>query len=396
MTIRHPRTALTLLSLAVLAACGGADGPDSQAQSGAQRMRALAATGGSSGVAAANAPITAQQLFTWAQMTYPELFGTAAPQTISGLAFDGKIFEVRAYSTGNYLGVTNTGEAYGYGPFVGNQLFRFGAMQQYADLVCAKVDCSGNGGGGGTGTVNECFDPAIVSPPTGMRMKLLYALTGPVESDMTMEMVVDGPRTFEGQSATQITTTLTQSMTSTFQGGTSTSTSTSVSKGYQQPNGTGLFRELGSLDEYTSTTSFSAGGMSLPPTTTTQSSKTIYNPPDVPTEYTLALGQQVTRTSSWSTTILASSTGIPAPGTVTNDSETMTSRFVAKESVTVPAGTYSACRYTMTSGSGSEASTVTTWYLLGKGVPVKTEVATPAGTQLMQLKPGSTYNGAPL
>lgn len=120
-----------------LSACGGG------AEAGA---RALATTpqpiyrpdllprsagGPSAGGARASAPpITAVQLFDWAQGQYPSLFDSLQPdQTVDGIVF-------RHYpGTGHYLGVSPQGRVLLLGPYSGGQVVDVGALQSFAAAV---------------------------------------------------------------------------------------------------------------------------------------------------------------------------------------------------------------------------------------------------------------------
>ena len=51
----------------------------------------------------------------------------------------------------------------------------------------------------------------------------------------------------------------------------------------------------------------------------------------------------------------------------------VTTRFDGIESVTVPAGTFSACRFTETIGSENNTFQITDWIGVGNGLPLKSE-----------------------
>ncbi len=94
--------------------------------------------------------------------------------------------------------------------------------------------------------------------------------------------------------------------------------------------------------------------------------KTVYTPPFLRGVYSLAAGASVTETSSGTAT---TRTGTGQTSAVTVMSST-TTKFVGIESVTVPAGTYSACKLEVTSpGSGA---VTTNWLVAGKGISIKT------------------------
>lgn len=383
---RISKHAIALAATLTLAACGGGDSDESlQAQADAQadaqvkRARALAAQA-----------INNDQLFQWAQLTYPSLFGSASPAVIANLAFEGKVFDVRDFRNGNYLGVAN-GRAYGYGAFTNYQLVDYGAVQDFATHVCSLVDCSGGTGGGGTGSLNECTDPAMSSLPTGARTTAVYVYEGLVTGEQTVDSVITGPATFKGQNAVLVTSTTKGTNTIDVGGFATTTTTTTVVKSYEQPSSNGLVKTLGVVSDVTTTVSLPAipGVPTLPGTDTLSSIETVFNPPIENIEFTLALGGSLTKTSTSTTTTL-SGTVIPPPTTVTTS---QSYRFEAKETISVPAGSYNTCRYKV--GTPGTADEGTLWLIVGKGVMAKSEGLTPQGVQTVSLKSG-TYNGAPL
>lgn len=387
-----PRFILTAVVVATLAACGGGGEParlspqefGAALASGAtataassDRLRALAGSGDRR-QALAVTTVTNDQLFTWAQATYPELFGSGTPAAFP-LTFDGKQFDVRAYATGNYLGVAN-GVAYGYGAFTGYQLVSFGAVSGYTDLVCksGKVTCTDPGTGGGTGTLNACAMPAAQALVAGNRMVVTYVTTVTVNntnetSEYTMEALVNGAATFEGQSVIQTT----GSMTATIEGMV-TSTKT---LSYEQVGPNGMARSLGHESE-----------ISSPAFPTAIKTRLVYNPADLNTEFTLAEGTSLTKSVTYTSTTLQSP--FPNTGPSTNTT-TSTYTFEARETISVNNRSYDTCRYreTTSDGSGHDLS----WYIVGKGVQARTRSFDAAGKlqSTMELKTG-TFNGAPL
>lgn len=98
------------------------------------RRRALAVT--------VTAP-TPNQLYDWAEMTWPQLF-PKGPQSVP-YAFNGVSYTaVRAYSTGNALGVTTEGVVHGVGPFTENQLVVFGRLSDYNLCQMTPPACGGS------------------------------------------------------------------------------------------------------------------------------------------------------------------------------------------------------------------------------------------------------------
>lgn len=389
------RTIVVLAVAALVSACGGGSGGTTVAESFASQLtpeaqrsdRLRAASTGRVSILAATA-ISNDQLFQWAQLTYPDLFpGTPTP--FANVVYEGKVFSGRAYANGNYLAVAN-GEAFGLGPFTANALVNFGAVQSYVDMVCAKVNC-GSSGGGGTGSLNECIDPAMSSLPTGARTRAIYVYDGLITGEQTVDSVITGPASFKGQNAVLVTSTTKGTNTTTVGGFTSTTTSTTVVRSFEQPSTNGLVKTLGAVTEVTTAVSLPSipGLPPLPGTESVTSTETVYNPPIENIEFTLALGGSLTKTATSTTTTLSGSF-IPPPTTVTTN---QTYLFEAKETVSVPAGTYSTCRYRV--GTAGANDTGTLWLIVGKGIMAKSEAITPQGVQTIRLKSG-TYNGAPL
>lgn len=393
-TSSTPRFILTALVAATLAACGGGgeaprlspqefgaaltgDAPTTAAAS--DRLRIQAASGGTRLRALAVTTITNAQLFTWAQATYPELFGSGTPASFP-LTFEGKQFDVRAYTTGNYLGVAN-GVAYGYGAFTGYQLVSFGAVSGYTDLVCnsGKVTCTDPGtGGGGTGTLNACTMPAAQALVAGNRLVATYTTTTTVNtqsetSEVTLEGVVNGAATFEGQSAIQTTSTF-----STTVDGMAYNTRT---LSFEQIGPNGMIRSLGNENEISSA--------ALP---TAMKSRLVFNPADLNTEFTLAEGTSLTKSVTTTTTTLQSPFPNPGPSTSTS---TTRYTFEGRETITVNNRSYDTCRYRETDDSSTGYDL--NWYIVGKGMAARMRSFDATGKQLSNtdLKSG-TFNGAPL
>lgn len=114
-----------------LAGCNG-PGPGNEANAFVERI----ASQDSIKKAASVAPgIDADAVFDWAQWKYPSLFPKGAQTT--EIVFDGVGYSVRAYSTGNHLGVTRQGEIYGLGPFTNQQLQSYGLLGAWAAQVQA-------------------------------------------------------------------------------------------------------------------------------------------------------------------------------------------------------------------------------------------------------------------
>jgi hypothetical protein len=380
------RSAVSLSVITLLAACGG--GAETNAVDA--RESAQQATTAPTETRTAVVTITPQMVFDFAQTSFKDLFPTAsAPLAISGLAYEGKVFEVRGYNNGNFLGVSSNNEIWGLGPYTGNALTRIGAVSDYACQI-APSSCVVEPPPP-TATLNECVDPATGSLPTGFRLNLVFTFLGVVGGDQTIDSVVDGPDTFEGQSAIRVTSTTTGTSTVDAGGITATTTTTTKNRTYEVKGSNGLIKTLGLLSDITGTTTLPPiGGVQIPPTTTTAATKTVFNPPAENIEFTLALGKSIDKTTTQTTTITAGP-GSNVPQTITG---TQRHTFEAKESITLANGkSYSTCRYKVGNVDGSNTST--TWFIVGKGVPARTQSVAGGKTQTMELKSGN-YNGTPL
>lgn len=386
MKTTHFRTSLLALAAAALiSACGGGDEASDGATAFAGRMRAAAVpTGVATTTAATATTVTATMVLDWAEFKFPDLFPKAIAINYDPVVYEGVTYTAREYRGAwgsRYLGVTPDGRIFGLGDFTNNALQQFDDIPTWSAQILAD-QCNvypGSCGNPPAGPLNECVDPAAATLPTGLHIKLIYETIGnEFTGEQTSESVINGPDTFKGQSAIKITTT--SNGTAVAQGFTMT-TSTTV-ESFEQIGGDGVTLTLGAMTDVT--TNFV--GVPFPPSRAR--AETVYDPPRRNLEFHIALGETGSVTATSTTTTFE-----PVSGqTTTTDTDTFT--FEAKEEVTVPAGTYLACRYRMPGDNAN--SHTTTWYMVGKGVPVKTVDVSDGETTTMQLKPGSTYNGAPL
>ncbi len=377
---------------AIVAACGGGETPEPLAHRFVAEMaaanagplkRGLAAGGTQRALAAATAPTPdAKTLFDWAEYKYPELFQPRGTQQNYSLQYLGVQYTVRSYPNGNNLGVTPTGDIYGLGPFTNDLLQGFGNAATYAAMVEADR-CNvypGSCNPPASGPYNECVDAAAETLPTGFRWNLAYTTSGSSSGEYTVDSLVDGPTSFLGTNAIQVSnniagSSLVAGYLSTYDG---------KSKTYIEKRSDGLLQTLGSDDEYSSG-DIVVGTITIPGLTTI--SRTVFNPPDIGIEFTLQLGQSVTKTTTSTTTTSSPPGTAPATG-----SSTTTWTFEAKEAVTTSLGrTFDTCRYKTTTAG----VVATFWFILGKGVTAKSESGSGAEFSRTELKSG-TYNGAPL
>lgn len=355
--IQASKTVVALSALAALSACGGgaSDPPSASAEAQPVRAKALATQA-----------ISNDQLFQWAQRTYPDLFGTVPPAVIPNYPFQGQLFDVRDYRNGNYLGVSN-GRAYGYGTFTNFQLVDFGAVQDYARQVCSALGC----GSDSAGALNGCAMPASEGLRVGNRFETVYtnAVFSPVAStgEYTVSSTVESAATFEGQSALRVNSRVLGR-----QSGTAID-STVIS--YEQIAENELTRSLGSE------TQTSIAGLSL-------TTRTVFAPPLLNSEFTLQVGQSLTKTMNSTTSYV----GSPFPLPPSSGSTTTSYTYEARESITVNGRNFETCRYRQQ----SDPSTVEyVWYIVSRGIPARQETRNAAGVVLerSELK-SATFNGA--
>jgi len=387
------RSSLISLALAaLLTACGGGDDGTEGAVKFAGQMRA-ASVAAPMVAAAAATTVTADMTLDWAEYKFPALFPKAIALRFPNIEYGGVVYNARAYPGAwgmRYLGITPDGRIYGLGDFTGNALQQFNDIPYWSAQILGD-QCNvypGSCGNPPPGPLNECADPAVASLPTGFNLRLVYDYIGAEFSgEQTLEMEIDGPDNFETQSAIKVTTL--SSSTNDF-GGIPVTTSTKI-ESFEQVGSNGVNLSLGALVEV-NTSGFTIGGQVFPGTRLR--TKSVYNPARQNLEFHLALGQTGSITSTSTTTTLEY-TGLPGtPPGPTTSTTTETFTFEAKETVDVPAGSYFACRYRQ---NGDNANSYTkSWYIVGKGVPVKSQTTVDGVvTDTQQLKSG-TYNGASL
>lgn len=359
------RTALALAAAVLLAACGGGESPRTASQTFADalastpaparsdRLRALGAGSGSTSAAAG--PITNAQLFQGAEAIFPTLFPTnPPPATINDLPYQGRVFQVKAYGNGNYLGVSSDGIVWGLGPYTGGALVQFNTVQSYADLVCGTINCGGGGGTGAVGPLNGCTEGASVALVTGRSYTATYideVFVAPTSTgEWTITGVVNGPTTFENQSVVKTTNTI-----------------KGIQRGfaaditvlsYAQASQFDLTRTVGA------DTSFSVQGFNT-------TNRVVWTAPaSLNNEFSLAVGGTLTKTeTATSSTVIPGLPNIPGNGTPSTTTTTWT--YEANDSVSVPAGSFTTCRYRQTS-PGTPGWT-THWFITGQGIAAKTE-----------------------
>lgn len=144
------RATLVLTLAALLTACGGGidEPPGAQAfvtriatQTAPERRMLIPVQATQQASVAAIALPTADEALDWAEFKFPSLF-PKGPQSVA-LRHLGVNYTVRAYRSGNYLGITGDGGLFGLGPFTGNVLQAFGNISDYATQIRADAGRQG-------------------------------------------------------------------------------------------------------------------------------------------------------------------------------------------------------------------------------------------------------------
>lgn len=346
-------TILALAAAAMMAACGGGSGPAPTPATPQQALQAIQAKAAKLRADAVPIADAASQLMDFAEQTFPEFF-PSNQQNNSAPPF---LFRYYA-ATNNYLGVATTND----GPFVESNVYIVG--DSFGNTLANPITVgpltnfitpTGGGGGGEGGTGNGCFDLALADTQ-GTIIDVRYQYSGTITGNTKVLTTVGAMTTFEGQSAreTDIVTSVTAGMGL-------IANLAATGKTYSLREGDNM-RHVGSQIS----ASVSAAGF-----TTNTTIKSIYTPPYLDTQYSLAMGASVTVTAVGQSTTTVSIPGspFPIPPTVADINTSVTHTYVTRESVTVPAGTFQACKYTTAPAGGGVVST--TWYALPKGIPVK-------------------------
>jgi hypothetical protein len=363
-------------ALLILAGCGGGSDDSSSTAStpaaAVAQLRTAMSVQQAGPSAAASAADAAEQLLDFAEASFPAFL----PSRQTSATLDP--FRFRHYpQTGVYVGVvvkpgmgyTMDGVYVMGGPF-GEEPVYVGQVSAFITPVDPNP-----GAGGSTGTNNGCVDLAAYEL-VGSTFRATYQSTGIATGTSTSEWLSVGPATFEGHQVFESITKMTNE--TVFEG--RTVTSHSEVRSYGRTTGEGEATLYGTVTP--------PGDQPFPVPGTISSSRTVYDPPFVDRRFSLAPGQSITQTR-FGTTISVTQ----IPGSPVNESRmpinvTTTTTFVGIESVTVPAGTFTTCRY-QTSVPGTDP--VTTWEHRGSGVMLKFEG--PHGTSVAT---SVTVNGVAL
>ena len=360
--------ALFLSSLVTACGGGGHDGTIRQAQTAAvagpsasnstgHNAAEAVATAGQRRLAFALRTPDATALFDWVERAFSQFF----PSHRSNGQFD--LYTFRYYpETGNYIAVAGSFVVV-LGPVTDGRVVHVGMLSDFACRVYPS-DCSPAPGPGRAN--NGCFDFALFDT-AGTHLVITYQRLDLAEGTETRDFTVGNVTGFEDYANARENSTIL-----TIRSGTTSAPGFSEEirfKSYGQRTGDAEFTGYGS----TSSESTRNG--------TSVVSKSVFSPPFVNPMHSLALGESESYTNATITTTTTTTSGIPGqPDTtsITSRTDTLTRifKFVGRETVTVPAGTYSTCRFDVT-GPGQEGSSnlgSSLWLIDGKGILVKSEI----------------------
>jgi hypothetical protein len=297
----------------------------------------------------------ARQLMDFAEATFPSLF-PGHPATGSSPPF-----AYRAYPGGVYLGVV-VGEASPYsqgGVYAAGILGGTLADPAYAGQLTDFIAPVAPGA-----TSNDCFDFELADT-AGTHIVVGYGYSGTVTGNETVDTTVGALTTFEGFAARQTTVSTSGTHTA---AGRSTAVNTYWTA-YQSAEADIGLTQYGLKSSATVFDPCCGGDVTI-----TTTNKTVFSPPYVDPQYSLALGQSRTATLSGTlTTTIRRNFGGDQVSTTPLTAVSTTTTYAGQEWITVPAGTYKACKFQVIA---SNADAVTThWVIAGKGITVKTVVS---------------------
>jgi hypothetical protein len=225
------------------------------------------------------------------------------------------------------------------------------------------------------GSAAECFNIAWSTP--GTTAVLEHAITGSATGTTRSNLTVTGGKTFNGQTGL---TEYDQDQTTTYTAPATLASAGTVptrSRFYQTENGS-VETEFGG----TVSASVTVSGVTVNTNTTVT-----YAPARVDRRFTLATGASDTVTTSL-TSSSVTNFGSVAP---TTTAQTITVNYAGQETVTVPAGTFTACKFLVTVNS----ETHTEWFGKGNGAPLQFTSRTSEGQVITNsLTSASRLNGA--
>lgn len=256
------------------------------------------------------------------------------------------------------------------------------------------------GGGGSTGgaSSNGCYDLLLATgETTGMRLVqvreiVMQLALSQTTITVTRDLLVTGPATFEGHAAIATRQREAEGVfTDGIPDGTPNLTETF---NYDRKTGAAEITYYGNAGT-SSRVDTSAGITS----TSSATGSAVLEPPAVLSFYSLPLGSSTTIATTYhfrsSSTVTIAGQAPSTTVTDTHEPSTDTIRFLRRESITVPAGTFQACVFETTTLE-SPGTTVTEWVADGKGFPLKRTTATVSGSTTTETTLSLRFNGQPV
>lgn len=307
---------------------------------------------------ALDAASAADVVMTVAEIRYFNIFkGSSTTQSAGPFAY-------RSYhESGTNLGIVvrpaagfPMGHVFVQGGVFGPDLIDLGPSIAFVNLAAPTVSDADNGCSG----IDARFSP-------GYRYSIVRNISGSLETGtVTIDGAVGSPVQFQGKAVGQSTVT---TRTNTVQNGLSLLyTSTEVH--YESVTGNEV-TEYGTTGSGTSMVNGVSSGSNY---------TTVYTPPFVDRQYKLQSGQSMVQTRVSETTSTSSATAAVAGGPTTTT--TSISTFIGREAVTVPAGTYAACKYeAITPGQNGRSATISfAWTMDGTGLLLRSMSSVPGAS----------------
>ena len=184
-------------------------------------------------------------------------------------------------------------------------------------------------------------------------------------SNITVDWVTGGMVSFQGNLARETVRTIVRSTTTSFSGSYAAwadrrTDATTENRSYSLVTGEGERTSYG----YVSRTTAASNGSTI-----TYTATDIYSPPYVDRMYALGIGESMTAIQNNVLTITASTQPV-----TNTQSYTITTKYVGRESISVPAGIYETCKFEkkeVPAMPGVSPTITTSWVVVGTGIEVQ-------------------------
>lgn len=363
---------------ALICGCGGGDRQPAESETSTRmgtqisELRSRLSAGRQAAPGNTSPEQAIDQLFDFAQQSYATLF-PGHPPSVSSAPYRFRYYP----ETGIYLGVVisdgptlKVNGVYAMGGAFGNTPQYLGQLTDF--ILPTKPDPDPDPTPKGLSS-NGCFDLSAAEA-IGSHQVVTYQLSGYSTGTSTVEFTTIGPAVFEGHDVIESLTKTTGTITTQGQ----TVTRESENRSFDQSSVIGGVTHFGTR----SINSMPIGGF-VSSTVTTN----VYTPAYVEPVSTLALGASATVTISMqvnSTTTYSLPNVPPKTFSQLMPPWTTTYRFAARESVTVPAGTFAACKFVYTTQTDLGLSEMSFWFIDGVGVMVKMAGGPPGMTGVQE------------